>query len=377
MSQSQGRTALPRVVHVTTAHRADDVRIFERECRSLAGSGRYDVYLAAAGDIPAGSGVTFLPLLPRPSSRAGRFSAGPRRALALTTALAVDVWHFHDPELLPVALKLAWSGRRVIWDAHEDYLAQFSEAGGKSWVPRPARRLVRSGTAGLLSAMDRLAAGIVAATPTIASRYENPRTVVVGNEARVEDFRDARPDLAARRVLFTGNVGRAHLFDELVAAISDLPGVRLAVAGREPPASTWDAAAARLGDRLEHLGWLDRPGLSRAMSASSLGVALYAPLATYLDSDASPTKVFEFAAAGLPIVGSPIAPVARLLESSNAGFVADDFTPASLRDSIIYALGHPTEWELASVNGRAWAQSHGGWSESEAELLRLYSALLG
>src|SRR5664280_1300427 len=108
----------PRVVHVTTAHAADDVRIFERECRSLAASGRYDVYLAAAGKIPADAGVTLVPLMPAPTSRARRFSSGPRKGLALSRTVAAELWHFHDPELLPVALKLARSGRHVVWDAH-------------------------------------------------------------------------------------------------------------------------------------------------------------------------------------------------------------------------------------------------------------------
>ena len=139
-----------RVVHVTTAHAADDVRIFERECRSLAASGRYEVYLAAAGTIPSDSGVTLIPLSTAPRSRAGRFSSGPRKGFAVASAVAADLWHFHDPELLPVALRLARSGHRVIWDAHEDYVAQFTEAGAKNWVPGPVRGAVRAGTQALI-----------------------------------------------------------------------------------------------------------------------------------------------------------------------------------------------------------------------------------
>ncbi len=150
-----GRDARPVIIHITTAHRADDVRIFERECRSLATTGRYDVYLAAAGTIPDDAGVTLIPLAPAPTSRSGRFAMGPRRGFGLANAIDADLWHFHDPELLPVALKLACAGRRVIWDAHEDYMAQFGTAGAKSWVPGPARNLVRAGTQALLNGIDK------------------------------------------------------------------------------------------------------------------------------------------------------------------------------------------------------------------------------
>ncbi|MCY7287519.1 MAG: hypothetical protein LH624_04550, partial [Cryobacterium sp.] len=293
----------PRVIHITTAHSADDVRIFERECRSLVATGRYDVYLAAAGTLPDDAGVTLIPMAPAPNSRAGRFASGPRKALALARACAADIWHFHDPELLPVALKLARSGQRVIWDAHEDYVAQFTSAGGKSWVPGPARGAVRAGTRALLKQIDTHGAGVIAATPTIAERYSNPRTVVVGNEAHLELFSHCRPDFLSRQILFTGSPGPAHLFREVVEAVADIPDVRLAVAGREPSPAIWSEAQTLLGDRLTHLGWLDRSGLAAAMGSSALGLLTYADTAAYASS--SPTKGFEFAAAGLPMVASP------------------------------------------------------------------------
>lgn len=74
------RDVRPRVIHVTTAHRADDMRIFERECRSLASTGRYDVFLAAAGRIPDDVGVTLNPwFLPRPVGPGGLPRACGRR----------------------------------------------------------------------------------------------------------------------------------------------------------------------------------------------------------------------------------------------------------------------------------------------------------
>lgn len=365
----------PRVIHVTTAHRADDVRIFERECRSLTISGRYDVYLAAAGSIPAGSGVTFVPLKPAPANRIGRFSSGPRKALGLSRTLSVDLWHFHDPELLPVALKLARSGVPVIWDAHEDYVAQFTEDGGKSWVPGPVRGVVRLGMKAMLEAVDRHAAGVVAATPTIASRYANPRTVLIGNEARLEDFTGCTPDFASRRVLFTGYVGPGHLFEVIVGAIAAIPDVTLAVAGREPEAKLWAEAESRLGDRITHLGWLDRAGLTAAINQASLGLSTYADIPT--NSENSPNKLFEFCAAGLPVVASPNASNAHFIREGRGGFLADGFTADAIAQTIESALADRPDWQLASTRGREWATRVGSWEPSERRLLELYQQILG
>lgn len=364
----------PRVLHVTTAHRADDVRIFERECRSLASTGKYEVFLAAAGAVPADVGVNLIPLVPAPSSRVGRFTAGPAKVLALTGAVAADLWHFHDPELLPVALKLARSGHRVIWDAHEDYVSQFSEAGAKSWVPGFARQAVLTGTRAMLRQMDKHAAGVVAATSTIASRYTNPRTVVVGNEARLELFAECRPDFASRQVLFTGSPGPGHLFREVVEAVAQVPDTSLAVAGREPDPATWAAANRVLGRRLQHLGWLSRSGLAEAMSASALGLLTYANTPAY--AVASPTKAFEFGAAGLPMVATPNEMNVRALGKSGAGLVAADFSSRALADSIHAALADESEWMAASVAGRRWAAREGSWALSEERLLALYTEVM-
>lgn len=367
----------PVVIHVTTAHNANDVRIFERECRSLAATGRYSVYLAAHGTLLEDAGVSLIPLTEVPKTRAGRFSAGPRKALALSRAVSADLWHFHDPELLPVALRLARSGQRVIWDAHEDYVTQFTDGDEKNWVPAPLRDVVRTGTLALLKQVDKHAAGVVAATPTIASRYSNPRTVVVGNEARLGDFSGCRPSFEARRILFTGTVGPSHLFGELVEAVRALPQVQLAVAGREPDPQVWSAAKATLGPRVEHLGWLDRANLAEAISDSSLGVALYVPVPSFLEADGSPTKLFEFAAAGLPTIGTPNPSVARLLEDSGAGFLAAGFSASDLRAAISQALSDAVSWRDAANSARLWSATMGGWAQSEHRLLKLYAEVLG
>jgi glycosyltransferase involved in cell wall biosynthesis len=376
MSLNDGleRKTVRRVVHVTTAHPADDVRIFERECRSLAATGSYEVYLAASGTIPRDAGVTLVPLEPIPTSRARRFTAGPRRALALSRSLSADLWHFHDPELLPVAYALARSGRRVIWDAHEDYEAQLSEQGSKSWIPGFARGAVRAGTRGLLGAIDRRAAGVIAATPSIAARYSNARTVVVGNEARLEFFSGCTPQVDSRQVLFTGKVGAGHLFREVVEAVAQLPDVTLVVAGRDPDPAVWSAAGDVLDGRLTHAGWLDRPGIAAAISASAVGLCTYADVPT--NEENSPNKLFEFGAAGLPVVASPTASNRRYLGESRAGVVAEDFSPAALAAAIQGVLRDPIAWQAASAAGREWAAREGSWARSEERLLALYDAVL-
>ena len=104
------------VCHVTTAHQSNDVRVFERECRSLSTLPGISVVLAGPGLMPPGTSVHHYGLKNRPVGRFQRFSSAPLRAMHALRIIDPDIIHFHDPELLPVAVMQAKLGKVVIWE---------------------------------------------------------------------------------------------------------------------------------------------------------------------------------------------------------------------------------------------------------------------
>ena len=362
-----------RIYHVTTAHQADDVRIFERECRSLASVPGNEVVLAAPGIIPPGKHVRQLVLPATPARRSERFLMSSWRAGRALRGTGADVYHFHDPELLPLAILYARRGRTVIWDAHEDYVTELDVSGPKDWVPGPVRGSVQGGTRALLRSINQRAAGIVAATEDIASAYSNPRTVVVGNQARVGEFAGCRPQFDADRLLYTGHVGEQHCFRQIAEAVARIPALTLVVAGRSRDPEVWEHAEALLGDRLVHAGWVDRPGLRDLINTSSLGIVAYADIRT--NNANSPNKLFEFAAAGLPVAATPNAGISRALQQSGGGVSAADFTSEGIEDAVRTALLSEDRWASMSESARQWAAAHGSWESSERVLLDLYAQL--
>ena len=49
-----------------------------------------------------------------------------------------DIYHFHDPELIPAGIMLKLKGKKVIYDVHEDYPQHMLS---KIWIPSPFRRM--------------------------------------------------------------------------------------------------------------------------------------------------------------------------------------------------------------------------------------------
>ncbi|HEP8886801.1 TPA: glycosyltransferase, partial [Pseudomonas aeruginosa] len=111
---------MTKVAHLTSVHSRYDIRIFRKQCRTLSQYG-YDVYLVVAdgkGDeVKDGVRIVDVGVL---SGRLNRILKTTRKIYEQALALGADVYHFHDPELIPVGLRLKKQGKQVIFDSHED-----------------------------------------------------------------------------------------------------------------------------------------------------------------------------------------------------------------------------------------------------------------
>ena len=121
---------------MTSVHDPEDVRIFHKECVSLANAG-YDVYLVERGDSYEKSGVHIVGVGQPCGGRLSRMFSFSKKVYHTALALDADVYHLHDPELLPYGLKLKKKGKKVIFDSHEDTCGSILE---KTWIPSAMRK---------------------------------------------------------------------------------------------------------------------------------------------------------------------------------------------------------------------------------------------
>jgi len=362
------------VLHLTTVHPISDVRIYQRECRSIATQQNYYLLLAGPGEHPSHPECHLISL-PNPfHNRMLRFLQSQFVAIHVWLKYRPGLLHIHDPELLLFGLFVSCVFKqKVIWDAHEDYVAQILE-GAKSWIPPSCKLFIARLLKSLLEQVDRQFTAVIGATEYICSLYSNPNTVLVGNETRISDFENAKPDLNGKQVLFIGALNEQSLFLEVVKAVAELEGVHLAVAGHRTNRDLWEPAKEILGGRLIELGYLSPEGLVEAISKSALGMVTYKPREFHVTS--SPTKFFEFAAAGLPIIAVPIEMNISLISNAKNGLLTDGFTSMDLAKAISSALSDRSQLRKWSSNGRIWSHSNGNWSLSESRLLSVYSVLL-
>src|SRR6516164_7076964 len=94
-----------RVVHLTSVHPPFDVRIFQKECKSIVRAG-YDVTLIASHDRDETRDGIRLKAIPKQSGRFSRMTRGVWSAYREAVRQNADLYHFHDPELIPAGLLL-------------------------------------------------------------------------------------------------------------------------------------------------------------------------------------------------------------------------------------------------------------------------------
>lgn len=125
----------PKLVVLSSVHRAIDCRAFYRQAVYASRAGYHVVVIADHEREEVRDGVRIRPFRKRPW-RLLRFLSTWRLALAALRERG-DIYHFHDPEMLPAMVFLRIAGRRpVIYDCHENLIDSIVD---KTWIPRLAR----------------------------------------------------------------------------------------------------------------------------------------------------------------------------------------------------------------------------------------------
>lgn len=366
-----------RVVHMTSVHPAHDIRVFERECASLAGRGyQVTLVLPHTGDEMV-KGVQ-VRAVPPPRGRFQRLLRTTGQIVFAAARLDADLYHFHDPELIPAGLMLKLFGRRVVYDVHEDIAATVT---GKPYLPSA----LRAPLAFIVDRVERLSArcfdGIVAATPKIATRFQGCDVVIVQNfpaQDELTPIETPRP-YAEREanVTYVGHVSPIRGLTEVMTALHQLPpalGARLVIVGEFHPPGLLDQMRSHPGaGRTDFLGWQDRHRVATILAEARVGVVLFPPNPNHIE--AQPNKLFEYMSAGLPIVASDFPLWRQQIEDARCGLVVDPLDPAKISDALRWLLEHPREAGEMGERGRAAARTLYTWDSQFRKLLELYGRI--
>ncbi|MDB4470726.1 glycosyltransferase family 4 protein [Deltaproteobacteria bacterium] len=360
---------------MTSVHPPFDVRIFHKEIKSLVRDG-FEVSLIAPS---GGEGETDVRIveLDCSKSRLSRMSKTVFSVFIQALKQKSDIYHFHDPELIPCGFTLKLLGKRVIYDVHEDLPRQIV---GKKWIPGLLKGPL-SGVAGLMEWFGgRFFSGVVAATPTIGDRFPVGKTEVVQNFPDLNEFNNFESVPYADRedtIVYVGGLAEIRGIYEMVSAIgaSSQKKCRLKLAGGLPSVEISTKIADIPGnEKTDFLGWKNRDEIASLLGESKVGLVLLHPIENYKMS--FPIKLFEYMAAGIPVVVSDFDLWRDIIEGAQCGLLVDPLDVSAVTEAIDWMLEHPVEAAEMGRRGRVAVEEKYNWANEEKKLFSLYTDIL-
>lgn len=369
------------IIHFTTVHPRGDTRIRVKETASLAeGLGAGVALYVQDGKGPERdevSGVEIVDTGPPPRGRARRMVLGAWRMYRAVRSAQPQVAHFHDPELIPVGLALKVSGIKVVYDVHEDVPRQIL---GKHWVSPWLRRPVAWAAEAFEWLAGQVFDGVVAATPTIARRFPDNKTVTVQNFPILAELVAPDPVPYGQRpphFAYVGGITGIRGSREIVEAIGQVaePECRLQLAGGFSPTAHGEELAALPGwKRVVFHGWASRLEVAAILGNVRAGLVVLHPTKNY--PDAYPVKMFEYMVAGLPVIASDFPLWREIVDGAGCGLLVDPLAPAAIAEAMEWLLAHPEEAEAMGRRGRQAVERQYNWAPEAEKLISLYRRLL-
>lgn len=363
-SENENRRKI-KVCHMTDAHQQEDIRIFHKECVSLV-SGGYNVYQVSEGKCYESNGVHMVGIGEITGNRLFRMTKAARKVYLVAKSIDADVYHIHDPELLPYALKLKRQGKGVIFDSHEDVPAQILN---KYWIPKPMRKLVSNIYKLYETNAVRQLDAVIAATPHIAKKFKRRarKVVVINNYPRLDDieFHDTSFETRERIVCYAGGIDEIRGEKIMIEAMKDIDGT-LIIAGDHKVMET---------KGVRYVGKLDRKGINELYGQAMVGLCILKPIDNYFYSQ--PIKMYEYMAAGLPFVCSDFPGWRSVVEASGAGVCVDPEKTKEISDVIRKLIADSHKAQEMGRKGRDYVITHCTWSLEEQNLLSLYEEVRG
>jgi glycosyltransferase involved in cell wall biosynthesis len=369
-----------KIVHITSVHSPSDVRIFHKEAKTLAHAG-FNVTLIAQHNLNETIDEIEILALPKAKDRIHRMLELPLKGFILAFKQKADIYHFHDPELLLVGILLKLiKGKKVIYDVHENYSKQMLS---KLYLGKS----IGKGIGLLVKIIEYFSSksfdAIITATDDILKNFSHhKRALSVKNFPIASNFSTKGKNENSERELFSliyiGGLERIRGLSQMIKALelfnSDAQ-LQLTLCGDFYPSDYEDKLRSLKGfKKVEYLGWVEADRIPSLLEKHDAGIVCFLPEPNHIS--AMPNKIFEYMAAGLPVIASNFPLWKEIVEGNRCGICVDPLNPEEIAGGIKYLMDHPGLREEMGENGRRAVVERYNWEKEGKKLLDLYAQLL-
>lgn len=180
-------------------------------------------------------------------------------------------------------------------------------------------------------------------------------------------------------VLYAGAHGLSNDLNVLLEAAELLPDESnvlfvLMGDGKEKPHLMMEADAKRL-ENLQFIPPVPKSEVPRMFTAMDCGIAILKPIPLYATT--YPNKVFDYMAAGRPVVLAIEGVIREVVEAANGGISVPPGDPQALSQAVLELSSRPDQARRMGSNGRIFVEAHFDRKQIAAQLLALFLNMIG
>lgn len=364
-----------RICHLTSVHNPFDTRIFYKECVALAEAG-YDVSLIAPIEkSKTVEGIKIISIS-RFRSRILRFLISDTEVFYQALLTNAKVYHIHDPELIPHTLMLRLFGKKIIYDIHEWVIEDLKE---KQWLKGKGL------AASFYSFFEKLACryfNIIIANKVYNKLYEGRTKSLTLVQNFVDESLISQVSEQnihdSNSILLVGTLSAYRGLNPLIDALTILKKEGLEInlilvgkKGKEVDEILNSNPNYELVKwQLRFVGYVPLKEAYKYAEACFCGVALLEEVENNRYN--YPTKLFEYMAAGLPVIASNFEVNKAVVESNSCGICVHPSSPKELADAIKNLYMNKNLCIEMGRNGKKAVKENYSWQTEKEKLLELY-----
>lgn len=364
-----------KICIATTVHHPLDTRIYFKQVRSLSLHFTVDYYAQAfLGCDPLPSGTYFA--LPRATKRLDRLKTI-YQLWRLLKKSHYDVYHFHDPELIPLAMYLKLRGKKIIFDVHENISAQVKN---KEWIPLPFRNILSITIRFLDFFLPFFFDYLILAEDSYLQNFKKKNNIKVIHNY---PFKQKKHKISYYsdlfRMIYVGDIrevrGIFQYLELVKLAKENKLDVELYLIGSYADQDINISCLEyiknnNLENRVKHYGRIKNDEIYPILRDCDLGLALLHPIKNYLTS--YPTKVFEYMSVGLPVLASDFPLWKSIIDDVNCGFTVDPLNTITAFESIKKYYDNRILLADHGHNGIIQISDKFNWNLESMKLLTVY-----
>lgn len=372
------------VAIITSIHPDFDSRVW-KHAKGLARAG-YEVHFICPWKVTSETtyeGVHFH-TFERVNRRALRSLQIPGRILPKLLALLsrVELVHFHDIDILPWMTLVSFI-KPVVYDVHENYPEEMMV---RDWIPKPFRHMLRFGVYWVQLFCSMKIRNVVLVAPSYDSGFTSSylRKIYFRNLATLELMKDVAPDYVTRppAVIFTGsqyeNNGSLLYLEIAEICKRSAPELPFYLTDRFGNASFRSRVLGLIENKqLTNVHFLPNVKPHELMTMMNRATIAVSPsLRVPQQIKGFHTKLYEYMAAGLPIVASDLPHETELLTASNGGILARPEDPGSFAQAILRLAEDRNYAYALGQNGQNAFKNNYSWESELPKLLEFYDRIL-